>query len=362
MTKLLPRPGFGAWQPAPEPPRRPRLDRAGFRGLAPAVAAHKLVQAVRDAGLGHRDVTLSNKESALRRVLEAFWDRGRDLATLQPGDVRLYHAYLRDMVQRGLLAEDTASNLSRNWNAAMRMVLGAREKPGDGLILKGFRQHPKKTRLTQAELDAIRGALDRHRFRWMLTRLAFEAYLEVAICAGPRIGSLVEGRVVVGDVDLAQGLVTLRHMKNAAHLPQGEDHVIVLGARACTAVGRLVEYLEQLPIWRGRDTVLFCGPDGRPVTAQWLNRTLKDLAEAAGIHKPVTTHVLRKTAASLMASKNPQLAQLQLGISEEVFRRHYSFPNLEERLAQRDLLPGGSAADVEPVAGRVPKPGLPGYQ
>lgn len=358
MTPRSPRPGFGAWQPAPEPPPRPRLDRAGFRGLAPAEAARRLVQAVRDAGLGHREITLRNKASALRRVLEALWDRGKDLATVQPGDVRLYHAYLKDMAGRGLLSEDTCSNLARNWNSTVRLVFGLQDRPGKGLIMKGFQQHPaKRARLTQPEFDAMIGALDRHAFRWMHTRLAFQTYLEVAWCSGARIGSLLGGRLVVGDVDPTNGTIILRHMKNNRFLPEGEHHVIVLTPRATMAVKRWIRFLEPLPLYSGANTVLFVGPQGKPLTVKWVNETLRELAKAAGINKRISTHTFRRSAGTLIGSKNPKLAQEQLGISDRVFRRHYFVPLLEDRLAARGILPGatGEEGDIGPTGPWPPK-------
>lgn len=50
---------------------------------------------------------------------------------------------------------------------------------------------------------------------------------------------------------------------------------------------------------------------------------------------------MRKIALrTLIGRENPKLAQLQLGISAEIFNRHYNQPLLEDRMAKRDILPG----------------------
>lgn len=90
-----------------------------------------------------------------------------------------------------------------------------------------------------------------------------------------------------------------------------------------------------------------------------MNESLKAAAVAAGVHKPVSTHVVRKSVGTLMGRDNPKLAQLQLGISEAVFNAHYNQPLLEDRLARRDLVPGGARPAVvapAPVGKRPPDP------
>ncbi|MGQ0536184.1 MAG: hypothetical protein ACT4PT_08940 [Methanobacteriota archaeon] len=100
-----------------------------------------------------------------------------------------------------------------------------------------------------------------------------------------------------------------------------------------------VEYLETLPCWKGLDTPLFIGPEGKAVSVDWINTALRSTAAAAGLRKRVTTHVVRKSVGTLIANQNPKLAMLQLGITQKIFERHYNQPLLEDRLNRRDLLP-----------------------
>lgn len=80
--------------------------------------------------------------------------------------------------------------------------------------------------------------------------------------------------------------------------------------------------LERMPHWQGRETAVFVGPDGKPLTAEWINRELKALVAVAGIHKPLTTHVLRKSIATIIGRTNPKYAHMQLGITSRVFEQH----------------------------------------
>ena len=344
------RPDFGAWTP-PEATQTARatLDRAGLAGLAPAEAAQRLCDALRAKNEDLRPITLNNKRIVLTRILKAFAERGKDLATLATDDCGAYREYLRDMLKRGVYSEDTCSNAVRAWNSTMRAVFGEQGKPGEGLLMKNFKQHPKRVvHLTEEEMSRLLQAADEFPFRWPHTRLAFKTYLEVSWATGARFGSLFEGRLTVGDIDWDKQALVFRHMKNRDH------HVAVLTPRATVALRSWVNHLSrQKAIWKGDATAIFVGPDGLPLKAAWINRSLRGVAAKAGIKKRVSTHIIRKSVGTLIARENPKFAQLQLGITAEVFNEHYNQPILEDRLAKRDILPGAAWTPKTPeeVAG-----------
>ncbi|HEX2066744.1 MAG TPA: tyrosine-type recombinase/integrase, partial [Candidatus Thermoplasmatota archaeon] len=234
------------------------------------------------------------------------------------------------------ISSSTAAHRAIQWNASMRAVFGETSPPGQGLIMKGFKTHPRKIQhLTPEEFAAMIDALPRRHWQVLHHRELICTYLEVAWCAGARIGSLLNPRLRVGDADLEKGVLRLNHVKNRP------SHDVVLSDRAIQRLRWWLGYLERDPHWRGRESPLFMGPrQGRLVSKQFINRALHDLARLAGTGKPVTTHVIRKSVGTLMALVNPKLAQEQLGITEKVFHRHYNQPLLEDRLAHREVLPG----------------------
>src|SRR5688572_21136627 len=134
-----------------------------------------------------REVTLRNKRDKMRLILEDLALRGKDLATVSRDDCTAYRAYLKELVAKGEYREDSCSCIVRVWNSTMRNVFGIKGKPGEGLLMKNFRQHPRKfRRLGEADLKALSLALDNVRFQCQYQREALRTYIEVAMCAGPR--------------------------------------------------------------------------------------------------------------------------------------------------------------------------------
>lgn len=339
-----PRPNFGAWTP-PVKPEIPKqfADRSGFAGMSVEDQAQRLAEFLKERNEALRPVTLRNKRIVLARILRAFAERGKDLSSLTTEDCATYREYLRDMAARGVYSQDTCSYTVRAWNSTVRTVFGENGKPGEGLLMKNFRQHAKRVdHLMEEEMSRLIEAADIFEFRWDHTRLAFKTYLEVAWATGARFGSRFEGRLLVGDIDWERQAVVFRHMKNKDH------HTAVLTPRATLALKRWCDHLRTLPFWAGEKTPVFVGPDGKPLLVQWLNKSLQGVAAKAGIKKPVSTHIIRKSVGTLIGRENPKFAQMQLGITADVYNEHYNQPILEDRLEKRDILPGSKWKPTTP--------------
>lgn len=106
--------------------------------------------------------------------------------------------------------------------------------------------------------------------------------------------------------------------------------------------------LGTLPIWKGEQTPVFVDEAGEPLLIQWVNKTLTGAAAVAGISKPVSSHIIRKSVGTPTGRENPKFAQLQLGISADVYNEHYNQPILEDRMAKRDILPGSKWKPTTP--------------
>lgn len=341
------RPDFGAFQ-APEAPESDVLDRATLRGLSVDETVGRIM-AFYAAQRDLRDVTRRQKVMVLGIMLRDFEKRGKQLTDLQATDVANYRAFLNELTrlpaEEGGISRNYAAHLVKQWNSAMCLVFGDQSKPGNGLKMRGFKQTPKDVdHLTQEDVDGIADAARRMHFKTEAHRVAFTAYVEVAWCAGPRVGSLLTPATTVASIGWADSVLHLGHMKNTE-----DGHKIVLTDRTVRALRNLVEALQQSKVWRGRDTPLFLGPDGRMMTMQWLNRALKRAAATAGVRKNVTTHVFRHSTGTLIGLENPKLAMMQLGVTEKVFQRHYNKPTLKDRLTRRDVLPGSTGVAQTPM-------------
>lgn len=332
-----PRPDFGEFN-APEPESQPTLSRDSFAGLEPEEAVTKMVDfLLQRQDLG--ETTVRQKRVVLKRMLRDYQQKGLDMSTVQGNDAQTYRAFLLKLVDQEVISRNYASHVVVQWNAAMRAVFGETSRPGEGLIMRGFKQTPRKVdHLNEADFVAIMEAVKDKQFQSDHYRLMFHAYMELAWCAGARIGSLNNLKLRVCDIYWDKHVVHLRHMKNV------DEHEVVLTDRALAALRRWVDFLSQTGAWIGRETPLFAGPEGALASNQWYNRTMKQVAACAGVKKKISSHVIRKSAGTLMARENPKLAQEQLGITEKIFNRHYNQPLLEDRIARRDILPGAAAS------------------
>ncbi len=332
-----PRPDFGEFH-APEPEAKPQLNREDFAGLEPEEAVTKMLDfMLQQQDLGEK--TVRQKRVVLKRMLKDFQRKGLDMSSVQGNDAQTYRAFLLNLVRQEVISHNYASHVVVQWNAAMRAVFGETSRPGEGLIMRGFKQTPRKVdHLNEADFVSIMAAVNDKQFQSDHYRLMFNAYMELAWCAGARIGSLNNEKLRVCDVYWDKHMVHLRHMKNV------DQHEVVLTDRALAALRRWVDYLHQSPAWIGRETPLFAGPNGQLASSQWYNRTMKQVAVLAGVRKQISSHVIRKSAGTLMARENPKLAQEQLGVTEKIFNRHYNQPLLEDRIARRDILPGAESS------------------
>jgi site-specific recombinase XerD len=339
FARRPPRPPFAGFVAPPTPPPIPR---ESFRGLSPKAAVDRLMRLYGT----RREIcraTVRQKRSVVAHMLTQLGTRGLDLASIRPQDLALYRTYLADLVERRLISRNYAAHQAIQWNSTMRAVFQETCRPGEGLIMRGFKQTPRKIEhLTPEDFAGMLAAVDQKRWQNAHYRELMRTYLEVSWCAAARIGSLVHEELRIADVDVDRGVLHLRHVKNRPH------HDAVLSARAVASLEAWISFLQGTKHWRGRETPLFISPRGKVMHHQAVNRFLRQLAALATLNKPVTSHVFRKSAGTIMALVNPKLAQEQLGITEKVFNAHYNQPLLEDRMAHREILPSVASAQPGP--------------
>lgn len=340
MKRTLPKsPEFSEFTPDPSEPSPERhMDRTTLAGLSPEATAKRIADFCAAKRIV-REITRDQQETGLRIVFRYLAQKQKDAASIDPETMSTLREYFRILVKEGQYSEAGAGHLVKVWNTSMRLAFGEEGEPGEGLLMKRFPTRARKVdRYDETELAALVSAASRMKYRSKVDKDAFETYLEIACCAGNRIGSLVyvvKGRIVeeatFRDIDWEKGTLRFRHMKNRP------EHKAVLTDAALARLRKREMNLRAWGLWRGDDILL--GKSGSSLHPYSVNKMLKRAAKTAGIKKPLSTHVIRKSVGTHIGRYNPRYAAEQLGISMRVFETHYNQPTIEDRLARRDTSP-----------------------
>lgn len=322
---------FGDFEPTIQAPAHQPIARDAFRGQPPEVVAKALADAHAQR-VTLRPGTRDQKEMVTRLVLEALRAKGHDVSTADSATMSAYREWLRARVEAGDISESYAGHIAIQWNATVRCVFG--KEAGQPLCFKGFRQHERKiVRRSADDMAALLAAAHHIGHGSQDDKEAFLIYLELAWPTGGRGSSILVEDLTFADVDWQKGTLVFERVKNKP------VHEVVLSERAVAKLRERRAYCMTRPWWRGEETPIAAGRRGDPVCLQTVNNKLKKAAVRAGITDPLTSHVVRKSAGTLMARQNPRYAREQLGITAKVFEKHYNQPTIEDRLERRDLVP-----------------------
>ncbi len=109
----------------------------------------------------------------------------------------------------------------------------------------------------------------------------------------------------LGDVDLARLTVRIRDGKG------GHARVVPLGEPAAIWVERYLDRGRGFLLRDREHGFLFCSRRGRPLRVEPLSRMVDKYAQAAGLEKHVTPHILRHCCATHMLANQARLRHLQ---------------------------------------------------
>lgn len=142
-----------------------------------------------------------------------------------------------------------------------------------------------------------------------------QAAISVLVATGLRVGELVSIRRA--DVSLSDASVLVRGKGNR------ERRVYLSSGAAVQAMG---DFMTAQPQIEGSDW-LFTTPARKAVSAQYVRTRLRAIAEAAGVSRRVTPHMLRHTAATqlLEAGVDIRFVQRLLGHSSIATTQIYTF-------------------------------------
>jgi len=256
------------------------------------------------------DGLAANTLSAYRRDLTAFaeWLAGAgnvDINTVQRHHIEAWFAASH--------AQTRASTANRRLAALRRYygwALRTGRCPADPcLALRAAKQAPRAPHtLSEAQVEALLAAPDTTTTLGLRDR----AMMETLYATGLRVSELVGLSVL--DVSLNEGVVRVVEGKG------GKDRLVPLGAEAAYWV---TEYLARArpallggPLGKRRDAntspALFVTVRASSMTRQMFWQLVKKYAVRAGIHAPLSPHVLRHAFATHLLNHGADLRVVQL--------------------------------------------------
>lgn len=244
----------------------------------------------------------ANTLAAYRRDLVAFeqWlkiERGMDIDHAQAGDLQAWFA-AKHSETKPSTANRRLATLRRYYLWALRHQ---RVQIDPCLQLTSARQALRipKT-LSEAQVDALLKQPPLHTPRGLRDR----AMLEVLYATGLRVSELVG--LAVLDVSLGDGVVRVVQGKG------GKDRLVPLGAEAAHWITTYLK--ESRPALMGARTApaLFVTARAQPMTRQSFWLLIKKYAVLAGIHAPLSPHVLRHAFATHLLNHGADLRVVQM--------------------------------------------------
>lgn len=243
-----------------------------------------------------------NTLSAYRQDLEAFeaWladQHGKAIIAAQEADIQEWFAALHPS-SRASTANRRLASLRRFFLWALRQGL-VQQDPC--LKLETSRQPPRfpKT-LSEAQVEALLQAPD------LTTTLGLRdrAMLETLYATGLRVSELVGLGVL--EVNLADGVVRVTLGKG------GKDRLVPMGAEAQHWVDRYLREGRVALLGPRRSDALFVTGRGGPMTRQAFWQLVRKYALKAGIHAPLSPHVLRHAFATHLLNHGADLRVVQM--------------------------------------------------
>ncbi len=219
-----------------------------------------------------------------------------------------------------LAAEASVLRSFFRWLAAKRVVLF---DPAEHLVLGDRTQPLPKAVLTEAEVRALLRAP-----RQDILGLRDHAIFETLYSTGLRRAELCA--LDLYDVDPGNELVRVRHGKG------GRDRVVPIGSWALIAIRRYLRESRPHLAVKPKEPALFVAAiTHRRLGIKTLNLIVRKHAEAAGIEKRVTPHVLRHTCAThlLQGGADIRYVQAILGHASVATTQIYTRVAIEDLVA-----------------------------
>jgi integrase/recombinase XerD len=239
--------------------------------------------------------TLEGYERDLRKLLSFAAKRGREITTLERGDLL---EFMKDLKLSGLGPQSVARTLATVRNLYKFLILDGHMKYDPTVNVetpKAWQTLPKF--LTREEVDRLLEEPDVTTDEGLRDR----AMTELLYASGLRVSEMVA--LTLADVDLDAGLVTC--------LGKGsKERQVPLGRSAVEWVRRWLAARRRV-LGDSPEPRLFVAKAGAPMTRQVYWRRLVAYGERAGLGR-VTPHMLRHTFATHLLEHGADLRSVQM--------------------------------------------------
>ncbi|WOJ95221.1 site-specific tyrosine recombinase XerD [Congregibacter variabilis] len=242
-----------------------------------------------------------NTLAAYRRDLQAFarWGLTRDRSTtaVTRGDIEAYLAYLLAHKRSPRSAARALSCLRGYYRYLLRSGHLA-DDPTLGLDSPRLGRPLPKT-LSEADVDALLKApkLDE------LIGFRDRCMLELLYACGLRVSELTG--LTLSQLSLNQGVVRVSGKG-------GKERLVPIGEEALHWLQRYLREVRPELLGQASSDVLFPSRRGQMMTRQTFWHRIKQHAMTAGIHKPISPHVLRHAFATHLVNHGADLRVVQL--------------------------------------------------
>jgi len=248
------------------------------------------------------DGLAANTLAAYRRDLAGFqaWlraNRGAGLDGASQADIEAWFAE-RHAGTRASTANRRLATLRRYYAWALRE---RRVERDPCLSLRAARQPPRLPKtLTESQVEALLAAPD------VGTELGLRdrAMLETLYATGLRVSELVNLGVL--EVSLNEGVVRVTQGKG------GKDRLVPLGAEAAHWIDRYCQDARPLLLGGRASNALFVTARAAAMTRQAFWQLVKKHAVQAGVHAPLSPHVLRHAFATHLLNHGADLRVVQM--------------------------------------------------
>lgn len=248
--------------------------------------------------------------------------RGLDVKTVEEAHLHEFLASLRDL---GIGARSQARIISgvRGFFRYLQLEGVIETNPADLLDSPKLTLHLPEV-LSVEEIDAMIAAIPRDKEE----SLRNEAIIEMLYGSGLRVSELIDIRI--SRLNSEEGFLLVEGKGS-------KERVVPVSPRALQLISLWLEQRAMMKVADDASDILFLNRRGRRLTRVMIFYIIKDLAERAGIRRPVSPHTLRHSFATHLLEGGANLRSIQELLGHESVTTTELYVHLDRRQLRATL-------------------------
>ena len=267
--------------------------------------------------------TLDAYQHDLRKLLTYLEREGKDVFGVSPEDLEHFSAGLHDI---GISARSQCRILSgvRAFFRFLQLDGYRDDDPTELLESPQIGEHLPEV-LTTEEVDQLEASIDLTKWEGHRNR----AIIEVLFSCGLRVSELVNLKLS----DLYPAEEFIRVFGKGA-----KERLVPISKKAIHELGFWFEDRRQMNIKPGEEDYVFLNRRGAHLTRTMILIMIKQLAEAAGIHKTISPHTLRHSFATALLEGGADLRVIQALLGHESIGTTEIYTHIDTSALRREIL------------------------